>query len=160
MTYIRKFSADDMVAITRDGIKELGLDHLNADDVLELAQRREDNGQCITGIVDGKIIACGGVDLMWEGVGEVWMFVSPVIDSMSLKFKARAYKIIRDGLEEIIENNNLVRCQAWGRVDFPQSHTILKHLGFKAEGLAECYTPDLCDAILYSRIRRPNGNQR
>jgi len=151
------FYAEDMISILNDGIKEFGLDSLTPEAITELAELRQSNGQCVSGWVDGKVMGCGGIDLMWEGVGEVWLMLSPDIDSYSLKTRMNAYKTISEGLEELIQNNNLIRCQAWGRVGFHRSHTLFKHLGFTPEGVAEKYMPDGEDAILYARIRRQNG---
>ncbi len=151
-TELRPFRAEDMVWITQTGIKEYGLQHLSAESVRELAEAREKNGQCITGWVDGEICACGGIDLMWEGVGEVWVMVSPKIDTYPMRHKINAVKIIKDGLDKLIKDNKLWRVQAWGRIGYAKAHTLFRHLGFKAEGLAKKYAPDKCDCILYSKI--------
>ena len=153
VTDIRPFKAEDMIEIIETGIKEFGLDHLSAEDVRELAEAREKNGQCITGWVDDKICACGGIDIMWEGVGEVWIMMSPTVDSYGMRARIDALDIIRDGLDKLIEDNKLWRCQAWGRIGFDRAHTLFKHLGFKAEGLAKKYAPDGADCILYAKIR-------
>ena len=149
-TEIRPFKASDLVWIMAEGVKEFGLRFLPDEQIDELAQTREDNGKCITGLVDGVIVGCGGIDLMWPGTGEVWLFLSYEVD----RFPLRSYEVIQQGLEELIERNKLRRIQAWGRVGFHQAHTLFRHLGFKAEGLAREYCPDGADAILYARINR------
>jgi len=71
-TGIRKFVAEDMVWVIEHGVKEFGLKAMADDHIRELAQAREDNGQCITGVVNDRIIGCGGVDIMWAKGGGVW----------------------------------------------------------------------------------------
>lgn len=152
-TEIRPFKASDLVWVMAEGVKEFGLRFLPHEQIDELAQSREDNGKCITGLVDGVIVGCGGIDELWPGVGEVWVLLSYEVD----KYPIRAYEVIRQGLEELIEHNSLRRCQAWGRVGFAASHTLFRHLGFEVEGKARCYAPDGADCLLYSRI---NDNVR
>lgn len=147
-TGIRLFKAEDMIFIIEHGVKEFGLKAMADDHIRELAQTREDNGQCITGLIDDKIVGCGGIDLMWEGVGEVWVMLAYDIGCHSLK----AYKVIKDGLEKLIKDNNLRRVQAWGRIGFDASHTLFKHLGFIPEGIARCYGYDGSDYILYAKV--------
>ena len=145
---LRPMVAEDMLWIIESGVKEYGLKCYPTDHMRELALARENNGQCITGLVDGNIVGVGGVDEMWPGVGEVWMMLSYEID----KYPKRAYRVIRDGLKKLIEDNSFRRTQAWGRTDFDQAHTLFRHLGFKPEGIARKYTPDGVDAILYAKV--------
>jgi len=140
--------AEDMLWIIENGVKEYGLKCYPTDQMRELAISRENNGKCITGLVDGNIVGVGGVDEMWTGVGEVWLMLSYETD----RYPKRAYKVIRDGLKQLIEDNGFWRTQAWGRIDFDRAHTLFKHLGFKPEGIAKKYTPDGVDAILYAKV--------
>ncbi len=148
-TEIRPFKASDLVWIMAEGVKEFGLRFLPHEQIDELAQTREDNGKCITGLVDGVIVGCGGIDELWPGVGEVWLMLSYEVD----KYPIRSYEVIRQGLEELIEHNDLWRCQAWCRVDFVAAHTLFRHLGFEVEGRARKYAPDGADCLLYAKVR-------
>ena len=148
-TGIRKFVAEDMVFIIERGVKEFGLKAIADDHIRELAQAREDNDQCITGVVNDRIIGCGGIDIMWPGVGEVWVLLAYDIGIYSMA----AYEVIQDGLKKLIEDNNLRRVQAWGRVGFDASHTLFRHLGFVPEGIARKYGYDGEDFILYALIK-------
>ncbi len=148
-TEIRPFKASDLVWIMAEGVKEFGLRFLPNEHIDELAQNREDNGKCITGLVDGVIVGCGGIDELWPGVGEVWLFLSYGVD----RFPIRSYEVIRQGLLELIEHNDLWRVQAWGRVGFSQAHTLFRHLGFEVEGIARKYAPDGVDCILYAKVK-------
>lgn len=146
-TDIRPFKAEDMLWIMENGIKEFGLKFALNDQMEDLAKAREENGQCVTGFYQDKVVGCGGIDLLWPGVGEVWLFLSYEVD----KFPMRCYEVIVDGLDKLIKDNKLWRCQAWCRTEFDKGHTLFRHLKFKPEGIAEKYMPDGADAILYAR---------
>jgi hypothetical protein len=148
-TDIRPFKAEDMLHLLETGIKEFGLKCIPTDQMKELAQEREDNGQCITGFYDDEIVGCGGIDLMWPGVGEVWLFLSYEVD----RYPKQCFRVIKNGLDKLIEDNELIRCQAWCRSGFDKGHTLFRHLGFKPEGIAEKYMPDGTDAILYAKVK-------
>jgi ribosomal protein S18 acetylase RimI-like enzyme len=148
-TEIRPMIAEDMLWIVEHGIKEFGVKCKPTHEMVEVALNRERNGQCITGLVDGRIVGVGGLDEMWTGVGEVWMYLAHDTDA----YPKLTYKIIRDGIKKLIEDNDFWRVQAWGRVDFDKAHTLFKHLGFKPEGIAKKYTPDKVDAILYAKVK-------
>ena len=145
---IKKFEAKDMIQIIETGVKELGLKAQGTEELWELAREREKNGMCLTGVVNGEIVACGGIDLMWTGVGEVWLMLTPETD----KYPIGTYEIIRDGLDKIIKDNKLHRVQAYGRIGFDRAHTLFKHLNFKPEGIARKYTPDKADCISYAKV--------
>lgn len=149
-TGARPFKAEDMMSIVDDEIKEFDLSALkDRNGVKALAEDREANGQSLTAVVDDEIIGCGGIVPVCPGVGEVWTLFSYKLD----KHPVKAYEVIRDGLKKLIEDNNLHRIEAWGRLDFPQAHTLFKHLGFLVEGKARKRTPNKVDCILYSIVR-------
>jgi len=145
---VMPFHAEDMLWIIENGVKEFGLKYMLTEDLRELAIDRENNEQCVTAWVDGEIIGCGGIDIMWEGVGEVWLLMSYETDKCMVK----SYRLIRNGIKKLINDNNLQRCQGWCRVGFTKGHTLFRHLGFEPEGIARKYLPDGTDAILYARI--------
>ena len=145
---VMPFHAEDMLRIMETGIKEFGIKCVPTEQMIDHAQTRESNGQCITGWVDGEVVGCGGIDLMWPGVGEVWMFLSYETD----KYPVKSFRVIKKGIKKLINDNDLWRCQAWCRESFTQGHTLFKHLGFKPEGIAEKYMPDGTDAILYAKV--------
>lgn len=146
---VMPFHAEDMLWIIQDGIKEFGIKCIPTEQMVELAETREANGQCITGWVDGHVVGCGGIDMMWPGVGEVWMFLSYETD----KYPVKAFRVIKKGIDKLIQDNDLWRCQAWCGKNFTQGHTLFRHLKFKPEGVAERYMSDGTDAILYARIK-------
>ena len=143
---ITPLKAEDILYVIENGVREVQLKATPDKDMAQLAKESEESGLCITGWVDGKVIGVGGIKILWEGVGEVWALFT------SYKKSKGAYKCIRDGLEKLIEDNKLRRIQGYGRIGFPQSHILFKHLGFKPEGIMRKYTPDGVDVIMYARI--------
>lgn len=146
---VRKFKAKDMVAIIENGVREFGLKSQGTKELWELAREREKNGMCLTTVEDGEITACGGVDVLWSGVGEVWL----ILTCKETKYPRKLYENIKNGLNKIINDNNLFRVQAWGRIGFDRAHILFKHLKFKPEGIAKRYTPDGVDCILYAIVK-------
>lgn len=146
---IRPFQADDMMTILANGVKEFGVKAQGDDSLRALALTREKSNMCLTVVdADNKVTACGGVDLMWQGVGEVWLLLA----CSDTRHPRDLYVSIKEGLDRFIKENNLWRVQAWGRIGFDKAHILFKHLGFKPEGIARKYTPDGVDCILYSKV--------
>ena len=149
-TGIRPFRAEDMMTIINEGTKEQGIKYYGAGTLEELAQQTEEDGLSITGIVNDELVGCGGIRKLWDGVGEVWLMLSP---KTSL-YPVKTYECIKEGFEKLIAENDFVRLQAWGRIGFTKAHTLFRHLGFRPEGIAKKYTPDGVDCILYSIVRQ------
>ena len=149
-TGIRPFRAEDMMTIINEGTKEQGIKYYGHGTLEELAQQTEEDGLSMTGYVNDEIVGCGGIRKLWDGVGEVWLMLSP----KTALYPTKTYECIREGLQKLIDENDFVRLQAWGRIGFAKAHTLFKHLGFKAEGIARKYTPDGVDCILYSIVRQ------
>lgn len=148
MIEITPFKAEDMLEALEMGIKEVGVSVLPTEQLISLAQDREDDGHNITGRVNGHLIGVGGVDILWPGVANMWMMVTPVID----KYVLSSYKAICQGVDKLFTDNHLWRAETYGRVDFPECHVLLSHIGFKPEGLTRQRMPDKTDAILYARL--------
>ena len=148
-TGIRPFQAEDMMAIIEMGVKEDGIKYYGHANLEELAKETEKEGRSVTGIVNDVIVGCGGIRTLWDGVGEVWLILSPQTSMYPIK----TFRCIRDGLQKLIDENEFVRLQGWCRVGFIKAHTLFRHLGFTVEGRARKYTPDQCDCILYAKVK-------
>lgn len=146
---IRDFIAQDMLDIIGSGAKEESLKLYGHANLKELAEETESDGLSFTGVVDDKIVGCGGVRILWPNVGEVWMMLSPDVDGYPIV----AWEAIKGGFEKIVQENDFVRLQGWCRVGFVKAHTVFKHLGFEPEGTAKKYTPDGVDCILYGKVK-------
>lgn len=148
-TGIRPFLAQDMIEIVESGTKENNLKLYGNTNLEELAEETEKDGLSFTGIVNDEVVGCGGVRVLWPHVGEVWMMLSPKVNS----YPVATWENIKDGFEKIIEENDFARLQGWCRKGFVKAHTVFRHLGFEPEGMARKYTPDKCDCILYSLVK-------
>ncbi len=104
-----------------------------------------------TVIYEGQIVAVGGLQVKWEGVGMFWL----ILTADSKKFGIhglRALFAIREKVAELIEKNNLHRAEAAVRVDFSRAIAMIESLGFEREGLMKQYYPDKTDSWLYAKV--------
>ena len=101
------------------------------------------------GLVDGKIIAVGGVVLFWDGVGEAWLILTKDI----LDYKLTAYRHIREMVGLAIKHFKLRRLQITVRTDFERAVKMAEKIGFVREGLMIGYCPDGCDAYIYAMVK-------
>ncbi len=105
-----------------------------------------------TALWDGVIVGVGGASMMWKGVYEFWLILTK--DSkLDGAHGIVAFEAIRKKIDEIIEENNIVRAQAIVRLDFPRGIKMLEALGFIAEGYLKKYTPDGCDVYRYAKVK-------
>ena len=105
-----------------------------------------------TALWDGVIVGVGGAMMMWEGVWEFWLILTKD-SNLSGAHGIVAFEAIRKKIDEIIEENNIVRAQAVVRLDFPRGIRMLEALGFQAEGYLRKYTPDGCDVYRYAKVK-------
>ena len=110
---------------------------------------------CFTAIFKGNVIAVGGTVVVEKGIAEFWlMLVSDFKDSGLHSIEL--ISTIKEKLDELIEQNNIIRAQAIIRTDFSKAIKMIEFLGFKREVLLMEYTPDKCDVYMYAKIRRLN----
>ena len=135
MIEIKPLKAGDILWAVEHGVKECNIKVQSSEDIKNIARERETSGS-MTGWVDGKIVGCGGIDIIWEGVGSIWLLLTTYID----EHPKEGYLCIKEGFEKLIKDNNLRRIEGVGRVDFLESHILFKDLGFKVEGKKRKYT--------------------
>lgn len=108
---------------------------------------------CITAIWEGRIVGIGGLSVIWEGVGWLWLMLTADCKKDGLD-GIIALSAIRDKIDELLKTNNIKRAQATVRTDFLQAIKMIEFLGFKNEtpnGM-KSYCPDGAKSYLYSRI--------
>jgi hypothetical protein len=98
---------------------------------------------------NGKLIAVGGMIILWEGVGEAWLMLSKDFNGMS---NIAVLLGLRKQLNKMVEDNKLWRVQAMVRPDVPKAVEMIEYFGFEKEGLLKKYCPDGGDAYVYSKI--------
>lgn len=107
-------------------------------------------GPGYTWLEDGEVMACFGIWIAREGVGEAWGLYSPKIKKMKLSL----LKYTREYLEIMIKENKIRWLQATPKSDFPGGINFLQHLGFERKCRLEGYATDGSDCYLYSFKKR------
>ncbi len=98
---------------------------------------------------DDQFVMCGGVMVVWAGVGEAWVLGSPDV----AKHGKQVYKMCKQGLDAAEKHFNLRRIQATViEVKFDWIR-FAKVLGFKKEGTMFGYGPDGKDYALMARYK-------
>lgn len=106
---------------------------------------------CYTVIYESAIVAVGGLQVKWEGVGLLWLILTA--DSKKRGFHGLfALEAIKEKMDYLIEKNDLWRAEAYVRTDFPQAIKMIEFFGFEREGLMRKQCPDKTDAYLYAKV--------
>jgi RimJ/RimL family protein N-acetyltransferase len=95
---------------------------------------------------DGRLLACGGIDLRWKGCGELWGVFSP---------KAAGYLSLGGTLKSYLDSaqraGSITRIQAAVECDRPTHIRFAEWLGFKREGRMVKFMFKR-DYFLYARV--------
>tara|TARA_Y100001972_G_scaffold114747_1_gene150674 strand:- start:158 stop:598 length:441 start_codon:yes stop_codon:yes gene_type:complete len=102
-----------------------------------------------TGVLNGKIIACGGIYPIWNGVGDAWFIGSNVI----YEYPILVTKTVKKYLDELMDLNNFHRVQAYVRHDWQEAQRWIKVLGMQNEGTARKYSTDGRNHILFAKVK-------
>lgn len=119
------------------------------------AQMMGGKGPCMTGMFDGKPVSCGGIWIMWPGVGEQWMINAADIGNYHID-----PQIAKEWMYAKIDKYKIWRLQTPLRSDFPAGVEYSQWLGFKFEARLEGYHTDGSDALMYKIITekyKPKG---
>lgn len=95
------------------------------------------------------VVACAGVSLFWEGVGQLWMRVSDLSEQYPHALAKRAKTFV--GMAE--SSLNLRRLQAVVLAENEVARRFICWLGFQAEGLLRNYGPEGADYIMFAKVR-------
>lgn len=93
-----------------------------------------ENSIAKTGIIEGRIIACGGILPFMNGNGELWLIPSIYVADHKLTF----LKVIKAWIDEVAENLALRRMQS-NCIDDGLHCSWMAHLGFQREGTLRNY---------------------
>ena len=104
-----------------------------------------------TVIYESAIVAVGGLQVRWEGVGLLWLMLTADCKKYGIH-SLLALEAIKEKMEHLIKKNNLWRAEAAVRTDFLQAIKMIEFFGFEREGLMRKYYPDKTDSYLYARI--------
>jgi hypothetical protein len=97
---------------------------------------------------DNLVVACGGVVMMWSGVGEAWI----VFSTRAKRYPVALFKYVDKALKAITKTFELHRVQTvciWGH---EAGYRWLEKLGFRQEGRADRYLPGGQDVMRFRRL--------
>ncbi len=140
MVEIRPFQYADALSLQPPGVLE--------DDYRDWAWENYNKGPAWTGFVDGVLVGCAGIRILWRGCGEGWVAVCP--DAKA--YREFIYEAIPPYLAQIIRDHRLHRVQAHVLVDNPVHVRFVENLGFEREGVLRAYDPQRNDYFLYARV--------
>lgn len=98
---------------------------------------------------EGKLVAVGGVDMLWDGVGEMWS----LFGARSVSVKIALHKMVRTQIRLLIAELALYRLQAVVLATDPVAVRYIETLGFVREALLKAYFPYRQDGIMYARLQ-------
>jgi hypothetical protein len=122
----------------------LSLEIFKAEHCKDLASY-EGKGPAFTLFHGEEIVASGGFYVLWPGVCEAWLKVTPLVYKYPLSFCKEVKKVF--------DKMKMVRIQASVKVSDKRAVKFLKHLGFKIEGFMEKYGPDGSDHYMMGRVK-------
>lgn len=99
-----------------------------------------------TGYVNGEIFAIGGLNILWEGVGEVWVIGSPTIPTYRFSY----VKAVKFYLNYFRKEYKLKRVQAQIVSDYDMLRRFVEKMGFTYEGTLHNYCGGELDNCMYA----------
>lgn len=105
----------------------------------------EQGSESFTAIADGKVVGCAGLVFQWEQRALAWALLSHDAGKHMIS-------IVRK-IDKYLNFRDVRRVEATAICGFKPGARLLEMLGFKYEGLAEKYTPDGEDVLMYAKVR-------
>jgi len=103
-----------------------------------------------TGIINGKVVACGGATFCYPGVAEMWLLADACLYTFA--FRRRFWATFPKVIEALAKEMNLVRAQCVVLSQFHTSVKMMERLYFQREGLLRKASPTHKDLIVMARI--------
>jgi len=110
------------------------------------SERREalsNSGEAWTCVRNNRIVACGGYELLWTGVGQAWFICVTDIKPLVLRECKRKFL-------EIVKKAGLWRVQAPMSPNFGTGIRFAEYMGFEHEATLVKYNADKTDVLLYT----------
>ena len=100
-------------------------------------------------LLDGEeIIVCGGVHMMWTGVGEGWLVMSKEAYEKPITVARYTHRLF----DTIMGDNAMWRVQASVHTNDEQSVRFAEWLGFEIEGVMKKFGPDGTNYFRMARV--------
>lgn len=106
------------------------------------------NGAAYTGLREGVVVGCAGIQVFWRGVGSLWMLTGALAARYPLDF----HKTVRRLLDLLQRSLGLWRMEMAIPVMQAMNRKWIERLGFYEEGVAQAYGPDGTDFVRYAKI--------
>lgn len=100
-------------------------------------------GPCWSVFVGGRVVACGGLCIQWEGRGVAWAIISEGAPLVAVT-KSVIHVLGLPGIPR--------RVECFVDVSFQEGIRWAEMLGFQREGLMRAFSPDGRDHVLFSRV--------
>ncbi len=114
----------------------------------DMLQAFQAEGDAVTALWRGKIIASLGANIMWPGVAEAWLITTTHFDSLAISVTRAANRYFN----QLAIEKKLTRLQITVNVDNHLAIRWADALKFTAEGVMRNYGPNGADHVMYSRI--------
>ncbi len=113
--------------------------------------RLEASTAAFSGFCNGEYLGSAGLCVLWPGVAEGWMILSPAVDRHRKSF----HSCVSRKFLTLVKELGLHRVQATVlRGDYRAAEWI-RRLGFEYEGDMPGYGPDMSTYMRYGRVRCP-----
>ena len=122
---------------------------VGSDYFMEWAKINEEHSVGYSGFYEGRFIGCGGIRMLWPGVGEAWA----IFAEDPREFAHEIYHYVSMGLEHIIAEHGLWRVQTPIAADIAVNIRFIENLGFEREGLMKKFGPDGDDFYIYAKVK-------
>jgi len=132
MFTVLPFETDHLLAIHPD---PHGSAALIGEANLQRYAERFSGGPAVTLFKDDEPVACGGIVLMWPGVGEAWI----VFGEKAYRYPKEIFRVCLRFMASAIKHFKLVRIQASTVAEFEEANRWAEHLGFIMEGTRRKY---------------------
>jgi RimJ/RimL family protein N-acetyltransferase len=117
---------------------------------VEAAIAKEKGGPAWTAMLDGKVIGCSGVIVLWPGVGYAWAIFTDEIYA----HRIWVTRMVRAALRDIVRSLHLHRVEAVALYCDDRNQRWLEALEFQPEGrIALGYTSDKRAVRRYEWVR-------
>jgi RimJ/RimL family protein N-acetyltransferase len=112
--------------------------------------KQTQHGPAFTAYLDDRILACGGLMILWPGMGIGWMAVTEEAAGYGIWLSKTVKRIART----MIRLHGLHRIEALALTESPVNQRWLEWLGFTRErdGIARQYLPDKRSMIRYEWV--------
>jgi hypothetical protein len=144
MIILRPYEAGDIRAIEPREYEKKFID-LFGYEFMEIRCKPE---WSFTTMKDGKQIAVGGIWIYWQGMAEVFLWLSPEV----VKYPIYVCEAISIGLESLIKQYKLRRVQTVIDANLPINIRFCEFFGFRFESRLTAYDPWGNDGLMYVRF--------